>query len=65
MKKTYLQPSMTVVIIGTATMICGSQDIKSEVGISYGGVDETGQKDPSSRRQRDLGEDEDLEEEGL
>ena len=29
-------------IIGTTTMICGSQDIKSQNGITYGGVDEEG-----------------------
>ena len=58
MKKTYLQPSTEMVIIGTTTMICGSQDIKSDNGITYGGVDENGEKDPSSRRQRDVWEEE-------
>jgi hypothetical protein len=51
-----------MVIIGTTTMICGSQDIKSQNGITYGGVDENGEKDPSSRRQQDVWEDEEEEE---
>ena len=61
MKKTYLQPSTEMVIIGTTTMICASQGITSDNGIDYGGVDENGEKDPSSRRQRNLWEDEEEE----
>jgi hypothetical protein len=62
MKKTYLQPSTEMVILGTTTIICGSQDITSDNGIDYGGVDENGEKDPSSRRQQDVWEDEEEEE---
>lgn len=54
----YLKPSMVVIITEMATMICGSKDITSNKGINYGGVDEEGTKDPSSRRQRDLWEEE-------
>lgn len=49
---------MVVIITEMATMICGSKDITSNKGINYGGVDEEGTKDPSSRRQRDLWEEE-------
>ena len=42
MKKTYIEPSVMVAYIGTTAMICGSQDITSDKGIDYGGVDEDG-----------------------
>ena len=51
MKKIYLQPSTEMVSIGTVSMVCDSQDITSDNGITYGGVDEDGTKDPSARRQ--------------
>lgn len=54
-----------VAYIGTLTMICGSQGVTStgiDEDITYGGVDEDGQKDPASRRRRDVWEDEELEE---
>ena len=64
MKKTYLQPSPEMVIIGTTTMICGSEGVSSDNGIDYGGVDEEGELEPASRRRRrDVWEDEELEEE--
>ena len=63
MKKTYIQPSLEMAIIGTATIICGSQDITSyNNDITYGGVDEEGEKDPASRRRRDVWDDEEEEE---
>ena len=62
MKKTYIQPSLEMAIIGTATIICGSQDITSNKDITYGGVDEEGKKDPASRRRRDVWDDEEEEE---
>ena len=58
MKKTYLRPSTEMVIIGTTTMICGSQEIKSQNGITYGGVDEAGTIDPASRLQHAIWDDE-------
>jgi hypothetical protein len=59
MKKTYLQPSVVVAQMETMMVVCGSQDITSDNGIDYGGVDEDGSKDPASRRlQRDIWEDE-------
>ena len=58
MKKEYMQPSTEMVMTRPAMMICGSQDITSDQGIDYGGVDEEGTKDPSSRRRRDVWEDE-------
>jgi len=67
MKKTYIEPSVMVAYIGTATMICGSEDVKSSGDvddINYGGVDEDGELDPASRRRRrDVWEDEEIEEE--
>ena len=64
MKKTYIEPSVMVAYIGTTAMICGSQDITSDKGIDYGGVDEDGELDPASRRRRrDVWEDEELDEE--
>ena len=63
MKKTYQQPSVVMAYIGTATIICDSQDITSNNGdITYGGVDEEGTKDPASRRKYDVWEDEEEEE---
>ena len=50
MKKIYFQPSIEVVRTQLSCMICGSKDIQSDKGIDYGGVDEEGTKDPSSRR---------------
>ncbi len=68
MKKTYIAPSLLVAYIGTAKMVCSSQDVTSggDVDdINYGGVDEEGEKDPESRRYRNANvwEDEELEEE--
>ena len=52
MKRTYLQPSTEVAIMGAEEMICSSQDITSSNGeITYGGIDENGELDPASRRQ--------------
>lgn len=59
MKKTYMQPQVHVAFIGTTTFICGSQDIKSDKGIGYGGVDEEGTLEPSARRHYDDWDDED------
>ena len=65
MKKTYRRPQIEVAEIELTLFVCGSQDIKSSNDeITYGGVDEQGTKDPSSRRQRrDVWEDEWEEEE--
>ena len=55
MKKKYLQPRTIVVGMVHTSMICASDSIKAlngeeDYGITYGGVDENGTKDPSSRR---------------
>ena len=50
MKKIYFQPNIEVVRTQAVNMICGSKDVQSDKGIDYGGVDEEGTKDPSSRR---------------
>ncbi len=59
MKKTYMQPSIKAVEIKMTMMVCGSQDIKSDKGIGYGGVDEEGTLEPSARRHYDDWDDED------
>ncbi len=58
-----MQPAVVMVKTRPAMMICGSQDITSDKGINYGGVDEEGTKDPSSRRYRDAWDEEDEEDE--
>ena len=59
MKKTYLKPLTEVVRIGTTMMVCASDGVTSPgKGIGYGGVDEKGEKDPASRRRRDVWDDE-------
>ena len=63
MKKVYMQPAVVMAETRPAMMICGSQDITSDKGINYGGVDEEGTKDPSSRRYRDAWDEEDEEDE--
>lgn len=50
MKKTYIEPSIEMEGMEAEIIICGSQDVTSPVGITYGGVDENGTKDPASRR---------------
>jgi hypothetical protein len=64
MKKIYFQPATMVVRTTFTMMICGSQDITSDEGITYGGVDKEGELDPESRYQNyDVWEDEVEEEE--
>lgn len=58
MKKRYMQPSIKAVEIKMTMMVCGSEDITSDKGIDYGGVDEEGVKDPASRRNEGVWEDE-------
>ena len=50
MKKTYVSLSVTAELMGAEELICDSQDITSNVGIDYGGVDEEGTKTVDSRR---------------
>lgn len=52
MKKIYFQPTTVVVQTKLAMMICGSQDITSDEGITYGGVDEEGELEAESRRRK-------------
>ena len=54
-KKDYVSPLMTTVQLDMVKLICASQDITSDKGITYGGVDEEGTLDPASRcRRRDV-----------
>ena len=53
-----MQPDIVLVHTRLAMMICGSQDITSDKGINYGGVDEEGTKDPCSRKVGDVWEEE-------
>lgn len=45
MKKTYKQPLIKAIQMRTVRFLCGSQ-IRSNKGMSYGGVDENGEIDP-------------------
>ncbi len=49
-KNSYLRPSMTVEKMDATDLICASQDITSNVGLNYGGVDEEGTKPVDSRQ---------------
>ena len=60
MKKNYIAPSVEISNVELQHMIAGSGgDVKTNMdGLGgYGGVDETGGKDPSSRRRRNIWED--------
>ncbi len=51
MKKTYIMPSMRMVESETETLLLAdSTAISSDLGIGYGGVDEDGELEASSRR---------------
>lgn len=62
-KKHYEQPLTATERIVPAKLICASEDITSDVGIDYGGVDEDGTKPVDSRRQYDVWDDYEDEEE--
>ena len=50
MKKTYIMPSMRMVESETETLLLAdSTAISSDLGIGYGGVDEDGKMEASSR----------------
>lgn len=51
MKKTYIEPVIDIDSMEAETFICASQGVTSGNGIGYGGVDENGSKDPASRRE--------------
>lgn len=57
MKYTYSAPVVEIMSTEMEDMLAGSVT-SVEKGIGYGGVDEDGTKDPSSRRQWDVWEDE-------
>jgi hypothetical protein len=50
MKKLYLKPCIEEFGSDLTMMLCGSQGITSNKDIDYGGVDNEGTLDPSSRR---------------
>ena len=58
MKKTYKSPVTEIVVSSMQPLLNGV----SGEGMGYGGVDEGGTKDPSSRRRRHWDDDEDEEE---
>ena len=61
MKKTYIQPQTFAAQMETEIFICTSKGVTSTIGdddIDYGGVDENGGKDPSSRRRRSVWDEE-------
>lgn len=57
-KNHYVQPSVAIERIDPTMLICASQDITSNVGIDYGGVDEDWTKTVDSRRHRSVWDDE-------
>ena len=57
-KNHYVQPLMAIEEIAPAKLICASQDITSDVGIDYGGVDVDGKKSVESRSHRSVWDDE-------
>jgi len=63
MKKTYMKPETQTVNVRPMTMIAASDSINSDQleGVTYGGVDEEGNLDPSSRRISVWDDDEDEE----
>lgn len=50
MKKTYIIPNTFVCQVYAEHIIAGSQDITSNNDITYGGVDEEGNKDPNAKQ---------------
>lgn len=54
MKKKYLVPSTSAVLLDLPSFICVSDSITSDRGLDYGGVDTEGDKDPSARKSYDL-----------
>lgn len=52
MKRTYMTPCVQTVSVRAMTMIAASDSINSDYldDVSYGGVDEDGTMEPSSRR---------------
>ena len=49
MKKTYIKPWSRLMDMEVESMLCGSDDIVSDKGMSYGGVDDTGTVTPEAR----------------
>ena len=49
MKKAYLKPVYRILDAEPITLICASDEIVSDKGINYGGVDNSGVKDPDAR----------------
>ena len=49
MKKNYIRPCMAIEKMDATELICASQDITSDVGIDYGGIDEEGTHTVDSR----------------
>ena len=49
MKRIFIKPMYNIVDTEPELLICGSDDVASEIGINYGGIDEDGVKDPDAR----------------
>jgi hypothetical protein len=58
MKKNYIAPSMEITNVKMQLLLEGSNGVYSDSGIKYGGVDEEGTKEPSSRRRNIWDDDE-------
>ena len=62
-KQAYQAPAIITVELHPSSMLVDSEYVRSNmdgttIGRGYGGVDEDGSKDPNSRRQRDLWDEE-------
>ena len=49
MKKAYIKPWSRLMDMEVESMLCGSDDIVSDKGMSYGGVDDAGTVTPEAR----------------
>lgn len=58
MKKHYIQPTMTKQEFETISLLSGS-GVKSNNGIAFGGIDESGTEDPDANESSDLWGDDD------
>ena len=54
MKKKYNAPGVKVVGLRTTKLLANSDDIRSDVGLRYGGVDTSGDLTPETRQHSGL-----------
>ena len=57
-KKEYVAPILETDGMEQTGMLCGSQEVNSDLGIGYGGVDGVGEKAPDARWHSNLWDEE-------